>query len=92
MPVNAPRIGAKTKAKAKAKAKPAGGNWSFSSARRIMDYTQAKCLMLSFLCALSAARAEGEIIFRIDPLGKPQLVKSNPIKSNHMLIKHPCAI
>ncbi|XP_030573908.1 uncharacterized protein LOC115772088 isoform X2 [Drosophila novamexicana] len=68
MPVNAPRIGAKTKAKAKAKAKPAGGNWSFSSARRIMDYTQAKCLMLSFLCALSAARAEGEIIFRIDPL------------------------
>ncbi|XP_017856149.1 PREDICTED: uncharacterized protein LOC108608994 isoform X2 [Drosophila arizonae] len=33
-----------------------------------MDYTQAKCLMLSFLCALSAASAEGEIIFRIDPL------------------------
>ncbi|XP_043863230.1 uncharacterized protein LOC6573099 isoform X2 [Drosophila mojavensis] len=33
-----------------------------------MDYMQAKCLMLSFLCALSAASAEGEIIFRIDPL------------------------
>ncbi|KAL7727565.1 hypothetical protein ACLKA6_000121 [Drosophila palustris] len=48
------------------------GKWGKCSTRRIMHYSQTKCLILSFLCALSAsaARAEGEIIFRIDPLGK----------------------
>ncbi|XP_032596146.1 uncharacterized protein LOC6567207 isoform X1 [Drosophila grimshawi] len=51
------------------KARPAGGSiWSICSTHRIMDKTRTKCLMLSFLCALSAASAEGEIIFRIDPL------------------------
>ncbi|XP_020812986.1 uncharacterized protein LOC110187844 isoform X2 [Drosophila serrata] len=33
-----------------------------------MDYSQARSLVLSFLCILGAATVDGEIIFRIDPL------------------------
>ncbi|XP_041633466.1 uncharacterized protein [Drosophila kikkawai] len=33
-----------------------------------MDYSQAKSLVLSLLCILSATTVDGEIIFRIDPL------------------------
>lgn len=64
-----------------------------------MDCTQAKCLMLSllflfpFLCAWSAANAEGEIIFRIDPLGKQNVGERESeregvhTRSKDMLIK-----
>lgn len=68
------------------------------TARRIMDCSRqqqqqpAKCLMLSFysfsflflfLCAWSAANAEGEIIFRIDPLGKQRNNYNNNNSNNN---------
>nr|NP_001137538.2 uncharacterized protein Dmel_CG42402, isoform C [Drosophila melanogaster]NP_001263172.1 uncharacterized protein Dmel_CG42402, isoform D [Drosophila melanogaster]EED86090.2 uncharacterized protein Dmel_CG42402, isoform C [Drosophila melanogaster]ELP57417.1 uncharacterized protein Dmel_CG42402, isoform D [Drosophila melanogaster] len=33
-----------------------------------MDYWKARVLLLSFMCIISTATADGEIIFRIDPL------------------------
>lgn len=42
---------------------------------RRMDYLQATSLILPFLWVLGAAVVDGEMIFRIDPLGKHSLNK-----------------
>lgn len=50
-----------------------------------MDYSQAGSLVLSFLCILSAATVDGEIIFRIDPLGKQHFGKTIKITSQKQI-------